>query len=145
MSSRTSSRSTSSSSNTIFSTSARTPAASGPPVPQLARAASEQNTRPMVICPPVSPPLVNGPPVSSDLNCPNVIPYVLVRPSWQNGRCGHSGGPPRIEDLPEHLLAKSDSDFSTYLSARAEVTANAFWSAAWDGLPKVRPVLVPRS
>src|SRR5207237_1293802 len=31
------------------------------------------------------------------------------------------------------------------LSASAEVTANAFWSAAWDGLPKVRPVLVPRS
>jgi hypothetical protein len=59
----------------------------------------------MVIWPEVSPPLVSGPPPSSDLNWPNEILYLLSSPAWQNGRFGHSAGPPRIESLPEHLLA----------------------------------------
>src|SRR6266536_3707946 len=90
-------------------------------------------------------PLVSGPPVSSDLNWPNEMLYVFSRPTWQNGRFGHSAGPPRIESLPEHLLAKSDSDFRLYFWARAVVTAKAFWSAAEDALPKLSPTLPPRS
>src|SRR2546423_3720626 len=71
------------------------------------------------------------------------MPYVFSRPGWQNGRCGHSGGPPRTVALPEHLAAKSDSVLSEYLSASAVVTANAFWSAAAAGLPNFSPTLSP--
>src|SRR5262249_41195217 len=47
--------------------------------------------------------------------------------------------PARIEALPLHLVAKSDSVVRPYLDAAALVTANAFWSAACDGLPTLRP------
>src|SRR2546421_2220766 len=99
----------------------------------------------MLIWPLLSACLTSGPPASSDLNWPKAILYVVSRPCWQNGRFGHSAGPPRMESLPEHLLAKSDSDLTPFLSANAVVTANAFWSAAVDGLPNVSPTLVPRS
>src|SRR5258708_23111395 len=69
--------------------------------------------------------------------------YLLSSPCWQNGRFGHSGGPPRTVSFPLHLLAKSDRVFSEYLSAVAFVTAKAFWSAALAASPKVRPFLSP--
>src|SRR2546421_7301494 len=99
----------------------------------------------MLIWPLLSACLTSGPPASSDLNWPKAILYVFSRPCWQNGRFGHSAGPPRTEALPEHLLAKSESDLTPYLSTNAVVTANAFWSAAVDGLPNVSPALVPSS
>ena len=39
---------------------------------------------------------VSGPPTSSGLKSPNSMPYVSFRPGMQNGRSGHSGGPPSV-------------------------------------------------
>src|SRR5258705_6842181 len=92
----------------------------------------------MVALPVFSAVLVCGPPASPWKNGPKAILYVLSRPGWQNGRCGHSAGPARMLAAPLHLAAKSDSVLSWYLSATGLVTANAFWSEAGDGAPTVR-------
>src|SRR5438067_10862083 len=39
---------------------------------------------------------VSGPPASSALKALKCRPYFDVRPASQNGRVGHSGGPPRV-------------------------------------------------
>ena len=80
----------------------------------------------------------SGPPASRAVKLSNVRPYLLSSPGWQNGRSGHSGGPPSTRPLP-HLAARSDSVFTPYLSANAVVTANVFWSAASAGSPNFRP------
>ena len=56
---------------------------------------SDEKTRPMVALPDWIVFFVTGPPVSWPWlrNWPNWMPYVFSRPSWQNGRCGHSAGP----------------------------------------------------
>src|SRR5262249_40034020 len=112
---------------------------------QLARAGSDESTRPRVIWPLVSAVVVRVPPVSSCLNWPKSMSYLLLRPTWQYGRCGHSGGPPRTDALPEHLAAKSDSVLSPYLAAVCWVTAHASSSVACEASPKVSPSLVPSS
>src|SRR5918997_1580834 len=109
-----------------------------------ASAPSEENTRPIVMAPVVSAFFVCGPPASSDENVPALRLYVVSRPGWQNGRCGHSGGPPRTVAVPEHFSANSVRVFTPFLSANALVTANAFWSAAFDALPTVSPALSAR-
>src|SRR5262245_7698223 len=114
-------------------------------IDQPARLPSEEKTRPSEALPVLSCVLVCGPPASAWLNEPNVMPYLDFRPGWQNGRCGHSAGPASTDAVPLHLAAKSLSVLRPYLSANAFVVANAFWSVAADGVPKVRPALVPSS
>ena len=89
--------------------------------------------------------MVSGPATSSDLNEPTFSPYVFSSPSWQNTFVGHSGGPPSTVAEPEHFSVNSDSVVTWFLSANALVTANAFWSAAWEGWPNVRLFLPPNS
>src|SRR5438105_9315037 len=84
--------------------------------------------RPTSICLPSSAAIVSGPPVSSGLKSLNVMPYVFLRPSAQNGRCGHSGGPPSTRVLP--IGARSLSFFKDFALAVACVTTNPFWSVA---------------
>src|SRR4051812_11529263 len=109
-----------------------------------ASAPSELKTRPTLTVPCLRPVLVRGPPASRLENLPAWKLYVETRPAWHFGRCGHSGGPPSTVAAPEHLAARSDSVFTPYLSENAVVVANAFWSCACDGAPKVRPRLSPR-
>jgi len=68
--------------------------------------------------------------------------YVSSRPGWQKGRSGHSGGPPST--IPPQAAANSDSDVTSFSSAKAAVTANAFWSAAAAASPNTRPTCSPR-
>src|ERR1700733_4075349 len=111
---------------------------------QLAASAlSELKTTPTLSLPVLSAVLVSGPPESSDWKLPAVKLYVLTRPCWHSGRCGHSAGPPRLVAAPEHLEARSERVFTLYLSENAVVTANAFSSWAWEAWPKTRPALSP--
>ena len=64
-------------------------------------------------------------------------------PAGTSAAAGTPGGPPRMVAAPEHFSASWDSVVTPYLSENAFVTANAFWSCADDGLPKVRPTLSP--
>src|SRR5665811_943227 len=118
-----------------------------PPAGEVRRSAqppsepSEEKTRPSAISPFLSAALVSGPPGSSDLKSAIRSTYLLVRPGWQNGRVGHSGGPPST--MPLHVAASSVNVVTWCLSAKAFVTANAFTSCAAAGLPKVRPAVEP--
>src|SRR4051794_1846653 len=57
---------------------------------------SLEKTRPIVTLFWEMADLVSGPPASRALKLLNFKPYVLSRPGWQNGRVGHSDGPPRM-------------------------------------------------
>src|SRR5437763_8022954 len=50
----------------------------------------------MSMSPRSSADFVSGPPASSALNALKCRPYFEVKPASQNGRVGHSGGPPRV-------------------------------------------------
>src|SRR2546421_8712459 len=50
----------------------------------------------MSISPRSSAAFVSGPPASSALNALKCSPYFDVKPASQNGRVGHSGGPPSV-------------------------------------------------
>src|SRR5436853_318613 len=79
---------------------------------------------------------VRGPPASRALNDLNLMPYLSSRPLAQNGRVGHSLGPPRVS-WPATAV-RSDNFLSLYLSAVAWVTPKAFWSTAGAGSRAVR-------
>ena len=73
----------------------------------------------------------------------NLMPYFDFRPGSQNGRCGHSGGPPRTSG-PEYE-ARSLSLLRLCLVAKSLVTAKAFSSVAWDGSSTTMPALAARA
>src|SRR5438105_15499600 len=92
---------------------------------------SDEKMRPIWMAPLSRADLVSGPPASSDLNDLKVRPYVFSSPGWQNGRVGHSAGPPST-NWPATGLT-SESFLRLYFDAVSLVTAKAFWSAAGDG------------
>src|SRR6185503_2054862 len=96
-------------------------------------AGSEVNSRPTSTWPPDSAVTVSGPPTSSGTNSANVRPYVSCSPRRQNGRSGHSGGPPSLSVVESAGPAGADGD-SAAGSLGALVSGGAL-TAAGDGLP----------
>ena len=105
-----------------------------------ARAPSELKTSPIETSPCWMAALVSGPPASNSwkLGERQAVRLLETRAGRTAGS-GHSGGPPRTSEPSPHASASSDSVATPSSSANSWVTANAFWSAASDGSPKVRP------
>ena len=78
--------------------------------PFVAIAGSEVNSSPTSMWPPVRAWTVSGPPASSGTNSANSRPYVSVNPRRQNGRSGHSGGPPSLRVVESAGPAGADGD-----------------------------------
>ena len=89
----------------------------------VAYAGSEVSSMPTWTSPFLSASTVRGPATSSGLNSLNVIPYVFSSPCWQNGRVGHSGGPPSTSWLAIDGPALAGSLAGSLAGAGATVAA----------------------
>src|ERR687891_955222 len=96
-----------------------------------------EKSRPTSMSPFSSASTVSGPPTSSGTNSPNSIPYTSRSPGMQNGRSGHSGGPPRVS-CPA-TGARSLTEARPCSSAVSAVTTNAFVSLASADSKRVWP------
>ena len=81
---------------------------------------------------------VSGPATSSGLNSLNCSPYVFSSPWRQNGRLGHSGGPPRTSWLATEGPALAGSLAGSAL-AGADAGAEAAAAAVADGVELLPP------